>query len=74
MAGAAAVGGREPPMGVPHSAQNFALAGTVAPQVGQPWARPPPHSMQNLAAAGFSVPHVAQITGPGVPLVAWTRA
>ena len=48
------------PTGVPHSGQNFALAGTSTWQRGQRSARGAPHSRQNRARAGFSWPQEEQ--------------
>jgi len=46
----------------PHSAQNFALGTTGAPQPGQTTASGVPHSLQNLPPGRFSAPQLVQVT------------
>ena len=55
---------------VPHSAQNFAAAGSCAPQDRHVRASAVPHSTQNFAPGMFSVAQLAQIircSAPSVP-------
>jgi hypothetical protein len=52
---------RAPANAAPHSLQNFAFGGYVAPQEGQALVNAAPHSLQNFAPPGFSLPQLEQV-------------
>src|SRR5216683_5330012 len=54
------------PNEVPHSWQNFALAGLAKPHFGQRPLNDSPHSMQNFAPTAFSALHLEQVTRPSL--------
>src|ERR1700694_2486895 len=56
------------PNEVPHSWQNFALAGLAKPHFGQQPLNDSPHSLQNFAPAAFSALHLEQVTCPCLPV------